>query len=151
MNTTPLNFETFAFIKKVFANIKAIKLQEPYRNHLAEEEEEDVEIDILSIDDDLRLQLPNITKFSIDIQNQRITYQSFNRLLCLFPNLIQLELDVYHRILQDVFEHRNENIFESIQQLNIVNCSDDDMLTDEQIHILFPNICHVDKPDSITD
>lgn len=157
MNTIPLNSQTFLFIQKIFINIKTIELREPTRNYLVEDDEEEEDASILLMDEDLHLQFTNITKFSLEVQHQRIDYKSLYRLLSLFPNLIELRLNIHHPVFQDIFKYRDENsylgktTFNSIKQLNIVDYPDEDMLTDEQIHILFPNVIHANLSNEMTE
>jgi len=66
-------------------------------------------------------------------------------------------LNIHHPVFQDIFKYRDEKnylaktTFNSIKQLNIADCSDDDMLTDEQIHILFPNVIHANASNEMTE
>jgi hypothetical protein len=94
--------------------------------------------------------MATVTKFRVHLWSQYLDYKIFRRFLCLFPNLVALELDIQGTFLHDLFKHPHEDalittIFARIDQLKITSGDETDTLTDAEIHCLFPNVKSVVK------
>jgi len=158
INTTPLNLETFLWIQKVFPNITTVELREKDVHPLAEndEDEEERSVGVLSMNEDLlldtSLQISSVTKFCVAASFERIDYKTFYRFLRLFPNLVDLELNIGHPLLHDLLKHKNEDglvevALARINQLKIISWHESDTLTDADIHYLFPKVKNIVKPE----
>jgi hypothetical protein len=58
---------------------------------------------------DTSLQILSVTKFCVNLWSQCFDYKTFLRFLRLFPNLIDLELNIQHPFLHDLLKHKHEN------------------------------------------
>lgn len=148
INTIPLNLETILFIEKCFPKVTAMKLTEK-KIHPLDERDEEESTGLLSLDEDLlsntEVQIPSVTKFCIRVYRQRVDYKTFHRFLCLFPNLVDLELSLGQPLLGDVLQHKHENnrvvtACTRINQLNIRQLHESDGWAKVDMHYLFPNV-----------
>jgi hypothetical protein len=121
-----------------------------------DEDEEEKSVGILSMNEDLlfdtSLQISSVTKFCVTVWLERIDYKTFHRFLRLFPNLVDLELDIGHPLLHDLLKHKNEDglveiALARINQLKIISRHESDRLTDADIHYLFPKVKNIIKPE----
>ncbi len=148
------------FIQKVFPNITTVQLTNWIVHPLIESEEDEEESDknfpFMSEDllSDTSLQISSVTKFCIDLSSQCVDYKTFYRFICLFPNLVSLELSISRSpLLHDLLKHKHENslvetILARIDQLKIICWHRDDKLSDAEIHYLFPNFRNVVTPET---
>lgn len=157
ISSTPLNRETFLFIQKVFPNVTTIELTNWIINSCIEDEEEtDRKIVLISEDllSDTSLQIPSVTKFCINLWSQGVDYKTFHRFLCLFPDLVGLELDLQHpSFLRELLKYKHEDnllgiMLAHIRQLNITSWHQNDTLTDTEIRCLFPKATDVVVPET---
>lgn len=148
INTTPLNLETILFIEKCFPRVNTVELTERMIHPLAEDDR-DERGNVLSLNEDLlfnaTVQILSVTKFCIRVYRQAVDYKTVYRFLCLFPNLVELQLNLGHPLLCDLARHKNEDdrvatAFARITQLKISQSREEDKLTDIEMRSLFPNV-----------
>ena len=148
INTTPLNLETILFIEKCFPRVNTVELT-GRMVHPLEEDDADEHVGVLSLNEDLlfdtTVQISSVTKFRICVDRQPVDYRIFYRFLCLFPNLVDLELNLDHPLFRDLARHKNEDeqvatAFARITQLKISQSYGKEKLTDTEMQSLFPNV-----------
>jgi hypothetical protein len=113
------------------------------------EDDEDVnDRSVLSMGEDLlldtNLQITSVTKFCVSVWSQYDDYRIFRRFLHLFPNIVDLELDIEHKNLFNVLKHAYEDdsiktVLARIKQLSISFCNGIGTLANADIQYLFPN------------
>ena len=75
---------------------------------------------------DTSLKLPSVTKFCVTVCSQPTDYKTFHRFLRLFPNLVDIELNVNESLLHDLLKHRNDDdliriTLTRITELNVIS------------------------------
>ena len=101
INTTSLNLETILFTDQCFPRVNTVKLTERMIHQLEESDRHECG-SILSLNEDLlfgtTIQISSVAKFSIPVC----------RFLCLFPNLVDLELNLGHPLVRDLVRLKEE-------------------------------------------
>ncbi len=124
--------------------------------HPLDESEEEEDKNVKFLDENLSdnsLQILSVTKFCVNLWSECVNYKTFCRFLCLFPNLIGLELNIQHPLLHDLLKHKHEDdlvetLLARINQLKITSWHRKDKLTDAEIHYLFPKAKSIVKPEN---
>ncbi|UJR36600.1 hypothetical protein I4U23_029320 [Adineta vaga] len=93
---------------------------------------------------DTNIQLPSVRKLCIRKWSEVDDHRTFQRLLRLFPNLIDLELYDEQNLFSELLQHTYEadfvkNVLTRIKQLKIEMDWDITALTHKEIDVLFPN------------
>jgi hypothetical protein len=145
----------------VFPNLTTVELRENDSHPLAEDEEDEEEksVGILSMNEDLlldtSLQLPSVTKFCVTVCSQPIDYKTFHRFLRLFPNLVDIELNIDESLLHDLLKHRNDDdliriTLTRITELNAISKGGSDTLNQTDIRDSFPRLRAINTEDYYT-
>ena len=141
--TTPLTCSTIRFVQEYFPHVEHIELTHPSRTSTFEIDDQPlINEDFLH---DQNLTLKNVKKFSLFTSFVFDDYQTFQRLISLLPNLVSLQMYIGRGLYRDICAHEHEHHLitkhlSSVQHLQMVRFYDEkNILTDEEIHHLFPH------------
>jgi hypothetical protein len=146
--TTPLTLQTCQSIERIFPRLQSLDVTNPFRvSGLDPTDQHSSSQSYMNEDllDDRTLQLPSVTKFSLLSTSYHDDYRTFCRLLDLLPNLNSLQMIIGRPLFRQILAHEYQDTHVRkqclrIKLLQMIRFFDEKtVLTDEEIHYLFPN------------